>query len=110
MWRENCDVDLTYHVRPWRLPEPGGRRELDEAIGEIASTRWTAATRCGDVFRRRLADSRIAVVGKIHHALADGWRGESAGARHGPRAWAGQPGRYAPTGAVERDAGGLGIR
>src|SRR6202142_3529036 len=38
MWRENCDVDLIYHVGPWRLAGPGGRRELDEAIGELAST------------------------------------------------------------------------
>src|SRR6202167_920042 len=38
MWRENCDVDLTYRVRPWRLPAPGGRRELDEAVGEIGQT------------------------------------------------------------------------
>ena len=38
MWRENCQVDLDYHVRPWTLPAPGGRRELDDAIGEIAST------------------------------------------------------------------------
>ncbi|MGH3576680.1 MAG: WS/DGAT/MGAT family O-acyltransferase [Mycobacterium sp.] len=73
MWRENCDVDLTYHVRPWRLPPPGGRRELDEAIGEIASTpldrshpRWEM------YFVEGLANDRIAVVGKIHHALADG--------------------------------------
>lgn len=38
MWRENCDVDFEYHIRPWQLPAPGGRRELDEAIGQIAST------------------------------------------------------------------------
>lgn len=31
MWRENCDVDLEYHVRPWQVRAPGGRRELDEA-------------------------------------------------------------------------------
>lgn len=38
MWREHCQVDLNYHIRPWRLRAPGGRRELDEAVGEIAST------------------------------------------------------------------------
>lgn len=35
MWREHCKVDLNYHIRPWRLRAPGGRRELDEAVGEI---------------------------------------------------------------------------
>lgn len=73
MWRENCDVDLTYHVRPWQLPAPGGRRELDEAIGEIASTPLDRNYPLWEMyFVEGLADNRIAVVGKIHHALADG--------------------------------------
>lgn len=73
MWRENCDVDLDYHVRPWRLPAPGGRRELDEAIGEIASTGLDRSRPLWEMyFVEGLADGRIAVVGKIHHALADG--------------------------------------
>ncbi len=73
MWRENCEVDLTYHVRPWRLPAPGGRRELDEAIGEIASTPLDREHPLWEMyFVEGLADHRIAVVGKIHHALADG--------------------------------------
>lgn len=73
MWRENCEVDLTYHVRPWRLPAPGGRRELDEAIGEIASTPLDRSRPLWEMyFIEGLANHRIAVVGKIHHALADG--------------------------------------
>ncbi|MEO8815780.1 MAG: wax ester/triacylglycerol synthase family O-acyltransferase [Mycobacterium sp.] len=73
MWRENCDVDLTYHVRPWSLPAPGGRRELDEAIGEIASTPLDRSRPLWEMyFVEGLANNRIAVVGKIHHALADG--------------------------------------
>ncbi|MDV3128566.1 wax ester/triacylglycerol synthase family O-acyltransferase [Mycobacterium sp. 21AC1] len=73
MWRENCDVDLNYHVRPWRLPAPGGRRELDEAIGEIASTPLDRSRPLWEMyFVEGLANGRIAVVNKIHHALADG--------------------------------------
>jgi len=73
MWRENCDVDLTYHVRPWRVSAPGGRRELDEAIGEIASTPLDRDYPLWEMyFVEGLANNRIAVVGKIHHALADG--------------------------------------
>ncbi len=73
MWRENCEVDLTYHIRPWRLPAPGGRRELDEAIGEIASTPLDRRHPLWEMyFVEGLANNRIAVVGKIHHALADG--------------------------------------
>jgi diacylglycerol O-acyltransferase / wax synthase len=38
MWLENCDVDLDYHLRRVQVPAPGGRRELDGVIGEVAST------------------------------------------------------------------------
>ena len=73
MWRENCDVDLDYHVRPWRVESPGGRRELDEAIGQIASTPLDRSHPLWEMyFVEGLANGRIAVVGKIHHALADG--------------------------------------
>ncbi len=73
MWRENCDVDFDYHIRPWRLRRPGGRRELDEAIGQIASTPLDRARPLWEMyFVEGLANDRIAVVGKIHHALADG--------------------------------------
>lgn len=73
MWREHCEVDLDYHIRPWRLPAPGGRRELDEAIGQIASTPLDRSRPLWEMyFIEGLANNRIAVVGKIHHALADG--------------------------------------
>jgi WS/DGAT/MGAT family acyltransferase len=73
MWRENCDVDLTYHIRPWTLPAPGGRRQLDEAVGEIAGTPLDRSRPLWEMyFVEGLADNRIAVVAKIHHALADG--------------------------------------
>ena len=73
MWREHCDLDLDYHIRPLRLPEPGGRRELDEAIGRIASTPLDRERPLWEMyFVEGLANHRIAVVAKIHHALADG--------------------------------------
>ncbi|MBV8789243.1 MAG: wax ester/triacylglycerol synthase family O-acyltransferase [Mycobacterium sp.] len=73
MWRENCDLDLEYHIRPWRLRPPGGRRELDEAIGQIASTPLDRSHPLWEMyFVEGLANNRIAVVAKIHHALADG--------------------------------------
>lgn len=90
MWRENTDVDLEYHVRPWRVAAPGGRRELDEAIGEIASTPLDRSRPLWEMyFVEGLADDRIAVVGKIHHALADGVASANLLARgmdlsHGP--------------------------
>ena len=89
MWRENCDVDLTYHVRPWRLPA------------------------VGDVFRRRVG--RQPDRGGRQdppRARRRGGRGESAGARHGSRARAAvRPDPVcARPGAVDRGAGAVGIR
>jgi diacylglycerol O-acyltransferase len=73
MWRENCEVDLTYHVRPYRVERPGGRRQLDEAVGHIASTPLDRSKPLWEMyFIEGLANGRIAVLGKIHHALADG--------------------------------------
>ena len=73
MWRENCEVDLDYHVRPYRVDAPGGRRQLDEAIGKIASTPLDRSHPLWEMyFIEGLANGRIAVLGKIHHALADG--------------------------------------
>jgi diacylglycerol O-acyltransferase len=73
MWRENCEVDLDYHVRPLTLPAPGGRRELDDAIGTIASTPLDRSRPLWEMyFIDGLVGGRIAVVNKIHHALADG--------------------------------------
>ncbi|WP_409430886.1 WS/DGAT/MGAT family O-acyltransferase [Mycobacterium sp. SMC-16] len=73
MWREHAEVDLEYHVRPWRVAAPGGRRELDEAIGEIASTPLDRSRPLWEMYLvEGLAKGRVAVVGKIHHALADG--------------------------------------
>src|SRR3984885_9274224 len=112
MWREHCEVDLTYHVRPWQLPAPGGRRELDEAIGEIASTPLDRNYPLWEMyFVEGLADNRIAVVGKVHHALADGVAAANLLARGMDLAPGPQSGRtrYAPdpapsTGKLVRSA------
>lgn len=73
MWRENTEVDLEYHVRPYRVDSPGGRRELDDAVGKIASTPLDRSRPLWEMyFIEGLANGRIAVLGKIHHALADG--------------------------------------
>ncbi|BBZ65403.1 diacylglycerol O-acyltransferase [Mycolicibacterium insubricum] len=73
MWREHVEVDLEYHIRPLRLPAPGGRRELDDAIAEIAGTPLDRSKPLWEMyFVEGLEGGRIAIVNKIHHALADG--------------------------------------
>jgi WS/DGAT/MGAT family acyltransferase len=73
MWRENCPVDLGYHVRPMHLPAPGGRRELDDAIAGLIAQPLDRARPLWEIYVvDGLADGRSAIVTKIHHALADG--------------------------------------
>jgi diacylglycerol O-acyltransferase len=73
MWLENCGVDLDYHLRRVRVPSPGGRRELDEVIGDVASTPLDRGRPLWEFhFAEGMADNRFAIIGKVHHALADG--------------------------------------
>lgn len=73
MWLQNCPVDLGYHIRASRVKRTGERADLDKTIGEIASTpldrnypRWEF------YYTEGLAERKVALIGKIHHALADG--------------------------------------
>ncbi|WP_326545908.1 wax ester/triacylglycerol synthase family O-acyltransferase [Mycolicibacterium sp. ND9-15] len=73
MWLEDCPVDLDYHLRRVRVPSPGGRRELDEVIGRIASTPLDRSRPLWEFhFAEGSADNRFALIGKVHHTLADG--------------------------------------
>jgi diacylglycerol O-acyltransferase len=73
MWLEDCPVDLDYHLRSVHVPAPGGRRELDQVIGEIASTPLNRSRPLWEFhFAEGMADDRFALIGKVHHTLADG--------------------------------------
>jgi diacylglycerol O-acyltransferase len=73
MWLENCDVDLDYHVRRMQIRPPGGRREFDAAIGEVACTPLDRSRPLWEFhFVEGMPDNRFAIIGKVHHALADG--------------------------------------
>ncbi|HEY9263309.1 MAG TPA: wax ester/triacylglycerol synthase family O-acyltransferase [Mycobacterium sp.] len=73
MWMKDCPVDLDYHLRRVHVPAPGGRRELDEVIGEIASTPLDRSRPLWEFyFAEGMADERFALIGKVHHTLADG--------------------------------------
>ncbi len=73
MWMQDCPVDLDYHLRRVRVPEPGGRRELDQVIGEIAGTPLDRSRPLWEFyFAEGMAQDRFALIGKVHHTLADG--------------------------------------
>jgi diacylglycerol O-acyltransferase / wax synthase len=73
MWVVNEKIDFDYHVRQTRVPAPGGRRELDQLIGEIASSPLDRSRPLWEMYvAEGLADNRIAIIHKVHHVLADG--------------------------------------
>lgn len=73
MWVETPEIDLNYHLRRVRVRAPGGRLELDELIGDLASTPLDRRHPLWEMyFVEGMAERRFAVIGKIHHALADG--------------------------------------
>ncbi len=90
-------MPTSYHVRPIRVPPPGGRRELDHVIGQIASTPLDRRRPLWEMyFAEGLVGQRVAAIGKIHHALADGVASANlmALATDWPASGADTPGRY----------------
>jgi diacylglycerol O-acyltransferase len=73
VWVEDPLFDLDYHLRRIALPAPGGQRELDAVVGDIASHRLDRDHPLWEIWQvEGLADGSLGYVAKIHHALADG--------------------------------------
>ena len=47
MWRENCEVDLDYHVRPSGSTAPADAANSTRRSAGSPAPRWTAAGHCG---------------------------------------------------------------
>jgi diacylglycerol O-acyltransferase len=70
---EDPEFDLRYHLNRAALPAPGGMHELEEVISHIASHPLDQTRPLWQFWViEGLADGRICLVQKIHHALADG--------------------------------------
>jgi len=73
IWREDAELDLDYHLQRVHVPAPGGRHQLDAVIGAIAGTPLDRSRPLWQFYYAEgLADQRVAVIGKVHHVLADG--------------------------------------
>ncbi|MBY5993468.1 wax ester/triacylglycerol synthase family O-acyltransferase [Ferrimonas balearica] len=81
-WRPAPAVDLGYHVRHSRLPGPGDQHQLLELISRIHSYRLDRSRPLWELWViDGLASGEVALVVKIHHALADGVRAAQLFAR-----------------------------
>lgn len=73
LWIVDQPVDPRRHLFEHRLPTDSGMAELEAEIGRIASTPLDRSVPLWEMHVcHGLADGRVAVVGKMHHALADG--------------------------------------
>jgi diacylglycerol O-acyltransferase / wax synthase len=73
LWVAAGPLDLDYHVRRARIPAPGTSHEMDAMVARLAGEPldrrrplWQAWLLEGR------ADGRVAVLVKVHHAVADG--------------------------------------
>lgn len=73
VWIEDPHFDLDYHLHRIAAPEPGGPRELDAVIADIASHPLDRGHPLWEIWMvEGLAGGDLAFVAKIHHAVADG--------------------------------------
>ncbi len=72
-WIARPQIDLGYHVNYAKADSPGGDRELAARISEIVSVGLDHGRPAWQLwYIDGLAGGRIALVLKLHHALADG--------------------------------------
>jgi len=72
-WADDAAFDITQHVRQRQLPAPGTEAQLREACGDLLATPLRTDRPLWElVFVTGLDDGRVALVEKLHHAVADG--------------------------------------
>jgi diacylglycerol O-acyltransferase len=73
VWVDDPDLDVASHVRRVRAPAPGSERVLADLVARIASEPLDRARPLWQLsVVEGLAEDRIALVFKLHHAVADG--------------------------------------
>ncbi|HVE64752.1 MAG TPA: wax ester/triacylglycerol synthase family O-acyltransferase [Mycobacteriales bacterium] len=73
IWVDDPDFDLSYHVRLSALPKPGTIEQLKEFVARIQSRPLDRGRPLWELYvLEGLADDRVAIVSKTHHAMVDG--------------------------------------
>lgn len=73
VWVRDPNFNIGRHLYRAPIAEPGGHREMDQAIAEIASTQLPRDRPLWETWLLEgLADGGVVLVTKIHHSLADG--------------------------------------
>ncbi len=73
MWVKDPHFNIGRHLYRSKIASPGGQREMDHAIAEIASIQLPRDRPLWETWLLEgLADGGVVLVTKIHHSLADG--------------------------------------
>lgn len=76
VWIDDARFQLSYHLRHTALPRPGDARQLKALCGRILSQRLDRSRPLWELWVvEGLADGRFALIGKVHHCMADGIAG-----------------------------------
>ena len=76
LWVDDERFDLDFHLRRAAIPSPGGRLQLERAIGRVLSRPLDRGKPLWELYVfEGLTEDRTAVLLKMHHALADGISG-----------------------------------
>ncbi len=72
-WQPPREIDLDYHLRKVAVPAPGGMRELLDLAAVLAATPFDRTRPLWEfTLVEGLADGRVALLEKVHHAITDG--------------------------------------
>ena len=73
LWIADRAIDPTRHIFRVALPPPGGMRELERLVGQVVSVPLDRSVPLWELHVcEGLEGGRIAIIAKLHHALADG--------------------------------------
>ncbi|WP_374999510.1 wax ester/triacylglycerol synthase family O-acyltransferase [Aeromicrobium sp. CTD01-1L150] len=78
LWAADDEFDIDRHVHRLILPSPGGERELSELAGHLAGIPLDRSRPLWEMHViEGLANGRLAVFSKMHHAAVDGVSGSN---------------------------------
>jgi diacylglycerol O-acyltransferase len=72
-WEQDTELEIDYHLRHSALPQPGRIRELLSLVSRLHGTLMDRTRPLWEInIIEGLADGRIAMYAKVHHAMFDG--------------------------------------